>query len=529
MKQSHSPRIASAFRDYGRAILDLVLIALALVVVYFLISGYDLFESFNKYSREHEDWELDELLVAVLLSVFGLIAFGARRLQDQRREIKARHQAERRAQHLALADTLTGLANRRRFEAQLSERLAALAKDGGHMALMMIDLDRFKPVNDVFGHATGDQVLIAFARRASALLDGRGLLARLGGDEFAVLLSPLVDEEEPSRLGRRLIALVEQPLDAGGTSVSLGASIGIAVAPQDGLEPDELIRRADIALYRAKASGRGRFHFFEADMDAQVKRRAQIEMDLRRAINEGTIRPFYQPIVNLETREIIGFEALARWTHHEFGELAPEQFIGIAEDSGLITQLSFYLLRCACRDAVAWPSEIKLAFNLSRMQLADPMLVLRTLQVLGETGLNPNRLEMEISESALVTEIVAAKEALKAFHEAGIRIALDDFGTGNSSLNHLRECNFDRLKIDRSFIHSMADSEADAAFIRAIVGLCNALGLPVTAEGIEDDTIVGPLLAEGCLEGQGFSFGKAVSAEEALGLLNPNSGQQAIA
>jgi diguanylate cyclase (GGDEF)-like protein len=385
---------------------------------------------------------------------------------------------------------------------------------------MMIDLDRFKPVNDVFGHAVGDEVLIAFAKRATAVAGSGATLARFGGDEFALFLGPTADSEEPARLARRLLALFERPFDIGEVQVTLGASVGIAVAPQDGAAPEELMRRADIALYRAKASGRGNFRFFEAEMDAQVQKRARIERDLRQAITDGTVRPFYQPIVDLKTTRIIGFEALARWHHPEFGDLEPEQFIGIAEDGGLIIPLSSHLLRIAAHDAMQWPSDIKLCFNISRVQLADPMMVLRVLQILGETGLSPTRLEVEISEQALVSDIVAAREALDAFHQAGIRIALDDFGTGNSSLQHLRACHFDRLKIDRSFVTAMSGSEESTSLVNAILGLSRALGLPVTAEGIEDDTLIAQLRDSGCSEGQGFQFSKAVPQEAALRLLD---------
>ena len=338
-----------------------------------------------------------------------------------------------------------------------------------------------------------------------------------------------VDTDEPARLARRLLALFERPFDIGEVQVTLGASIGIAMAPQDGTLPEELMRRADIALYRAKANGRGNFRFFEAEMDAQVQRRAKIERDLRQAINDGTVRPYYQPIVDLKTGRITGFEALARWHHPEFGELEPEQFIGIAEDAGLIIPLSTHLLRIAARDAAQWPPDVKLCFNISRLQLSDPMMVLRILQILGETGLSPTRLEVEISEQALVSDIVAAREALDAFHQAGVRIALDDFGTGNSSFQHLRACHFDRLKIDRSFVMSMPGSAENTSLVNAILGLSKALGLPVTAEGIEDDALVGPLRDGGCSEGQGFRFSEAVPQEEAMRLLGEGTAARATA
>jgi len=512
--------LASTFQDQHRAIVDLAVIVPLLTIVYWLIHGLDLFEKLYDLTRAHEDFQFDEVIVVVLLSVVGLVIFGARRFQDQRREITARQRAEDRAQYLALADTLTGLPNRRQFESRLESALDRMRGDHARFALMMIDLDRFKPVNDVFGHAVGDQVLIAFSKRVGALIGSEAVLARFGGDEFALLLGPIVDVEEPTRLARRIVAAVARPFDAANAQVTLGTSVGVAIAPQDGETAEELLRRADIALYRAKTGGRNTFRFFEEEMDAQVKRRAEIERDLRRAIDEGTVRPNYQPIIDLRDGAIIGFEALARWNHPTFGELEPEQFIAIAEDAGMIIPLADHLLRCAARDAVGWPSEIKLSFNISRMQLADPMLVLRILHVLAETGLSPTRLEVEISEDALVSEVTAAKEALSAFHAAGVRIALDDFGTGNSSLRHLRECHFDRLKIDRTFVQSMIASNDSATFVSAILDLSKALGLPVSAEGIEDEAVIAPLREHGCSEGQGFRFSEAVPADEALRLLN---------
>lgn len=258
-------------------------------------------------------------------------------------------------------------------------------------------------------------------------------------------------------------------------------------------------------------------------------RRAKIERDLRQAISDGTVRPRYQPIVDLKTGRITGFEALARWHHPEFGELEPEQFIGIAEDAGLIVPLSTHLLRIAARDAAQWSSDIKLCFNISRLQLSDPMMVLRTLQILGETGLSPTRLEVEISEQALVSDIVAAREALDAFHQVGVRIALDDFGTGNSSLQHLRACHFDRLKIHRSFVMNMPSSAESTSLVNAILGLSKALGLPVTAEGLENEALVGPLRDGGCSEGQGFRFSETVPQEEAMRLLGEGTAARATA
>lgn len=393
---------------YRRAIVDLAVIAVSLCGIFYLISGLDLFERLHNFSRAHENWELDELIVALLLSVVGVYVFGIRRLVDQRREIKARQLAEREANRLAQVDPLTGLANRRRFEERLSEGLAAIDNHGGGLALMIIDLDQFKPVNDAFGHATGDQILINFSRQAQQLVGTNGLVARIGGDEFAVVLQPLARNEDAGRIAEQLLSLFDHPLQVAGTWVTAGCSIGIAIAPRDGTAPDALIRRANIALYRAKDGGRRICRVFEMEMDAREGRRSMIERDLWGAITDGTVQPFYQPIVDLRSREVTGFEALARWHHPELGEILPRELIEIAEDSGQIEQLSTYLLRRACRDAMAWPSTVRLSFNLSRAQLVEPMLVLRTIRILGETGFNPKRLEIEISENALVSDLAAA-------------------------------------------------------------------------------------------------------------------------
>ncbi|MCB1500007.1 MAG: EAL domain-containing protein [Bauldia sp.] len=507
--------VASAYRDYGGAIIDGAVIAVALLIIYLLIHDSQWFEGLYDYTRDHEDWQLDEVIVIVLLSTAGLLIFGTRRLFDQRREIRDRQRAEDAARNMALADALTGLPNRRRFEAALTEYLAHPGRGTTPTAVMMIDLDRFKPVNDVFGHATGDEVLIAFAKRATNLLRDDGMLARFGGDEFAFVLTATTDDNAPSRVARRLLGIFDEPFAVAGTQVALGASIGIALAPDGRTTSTELLRRADIALYRAKYDGRGRFYFFEPDMDAEVHRRARLERDLRQAVTDGTVEVHYQPIVDLRTRTVKAFEALARWTHPEYGAIEPVDFLGIAEDGGFIIQLSDHLFRTACRDAASWPPSITLSFNLARADLADRRLVTRTLTILNQAGLAPDRLEVEISENALVKEIEAAKPILAELHRAGIRIALDDFGTGNSSLYHIREELFDRIKIDRSFVAAMRTSRGDAAVVRAIVGLSKALGLPVTAEGIEDPTLVDTLIAEGCDDGQGFSFGAAVAAAEA--------------
>jgi diguanylate cyclase (GGDEF)-like protein len=521
--------LASTYTDYRRALLDAAFIVVALVLLYFLTRDLDWFEWLHDFTRAHEDYELDEIITIVLLSTVGLIAFGLRRIADQKREIRVRQRAEDHAQRLALADALTGLPNRRQFEARLAEVLAQLAKAPRPIAVMMIDLDRFKPINDVFGHSVGDDVLVAFASRAQRQLGEAGTLARFGGDEFAFLLTATTVEHEPARVARRLLALFERPFDVGELRITLGASIGIALAPVDGATGAELMRCADIALYRAKSDGRGTFRFFEPEMDDEVKRRARLERDLRLAIADGSVGMEYQPIVDLRTREVTAFEALARWRHPELGIVPPSVFVGIAEDGGFIVELSDHLLKVACREAASWPTAVSLCFNLSRLQLGDPGLIRRIVDVIDDTGLKPERLELEISEDALAGEIHAAKPALAALREAGIRVALDDFGTGNSSLHYIREHLFDRVKIDGSFVRGMPYSPGDAVFVHAIASLSRALGLTVTAEGIEDATLIDALIAEGCDQGQGFSFGGPMSAADARRLISAERGRETAA
>lgn len=514
-------RLTRERQRYRRALLDFVVIAAVLCGVYYLISGLDLFERLHRFSRSHEDWELDELIVAALLSVVGVYIFGIRRLFDQQREIRVRQQAEQTARRLAEADPLTGLANRRHFAERLTEALRTMAQSEGGLALIMIDIDNLKPLNDVFGHAAGDQVLTDFARRASRLFGSNGLVARVGGDEFAVVLHPLSNDEEAVQLAEQLLALFDHPLETGaGIRVTAGCSIGIAIAPQDGASADALIRRADIALYRAKSRGRRRYFRFAADMDAGEKRRAAIDEDLRGAIDVGSIRPFYQPVIDLRSREVTGFEALARWHHPVLGDIPPGECVAVAEESGLIEKLSTTSppLRLPRRVGLADDRQTKLQ-SVARAA-RRPAQALKTIRILAETGFDPRRLEIEISEAALFGDVAAARDALAAYRQSGIAVALGDFGSGSASISHLRRVPFDRLKIDKSLIDGMTDSKDGLAFVRAVIGLARALNIPVTAEGIERQDIADRLVEEGCGEGQGFAFGKAMAAEEVIEYLD---------
>jgi predicted signal transduction protein with EAL and GGDEF domain len=345
-----------------------------------------------------------------------------------------------------------------------------------------------------------------------------------------VIIVPKVNSlDDPTNLARRIAAAVAEPFVIGDVSAEFGVGVGIAIAPNDGTDPEELLRRADRALYRAKGAGRSSVRFFEPEMDTYVERRIQIERELRSAIASNVIVPHYQPIVSLEGNRIIGFEALARWESEALGHMPPDVFIPIAEDTGLIKVLGDQLLRRACLDANAWPANFTLAVNVSPIQLRDPMLGLRILSILGQTGFSPRRLEIEITESALVKNIGDAQTVIDDLRQAGVRIALDDFGTGYATLTQLLSFHLDKIKIDRSFVSRLDKSEDSQVIVRAILGLAKGFGLTTTAEGVEDAEQLASLKANGCAEGQGYLFGKAIPAADIPALLDRTSADAAVA
>jgi diguanylate cyclase (GGDEF)-like protein len=373
--------------------------------------------------------------------------------------------------------------------------------------------------NDTHGHAVGDQALSEFARRVSIIVRADAFLARVGGDEFTIIMPNIGSLDDPTVLARRIASAVAEPFVVENVTAEFGVGIGIAIAPNDGVHAGELVRRADRALYRAKAAGRSSVRFFEPEMDAHVERRIQIERDLRSAIAASGIIPHYQPLVSLDGNRIIGFEALARWENGDLGFIPPDVFIPIAEETGLINTLSDQLFRQACLDANAWPTTFVLAFNVSPVQLRDATLGLRLLSILGQTGFSPRRLEIEITEGALVENIGAAQTVIDQLRGAGVRIALDDFGTGYATLSQLLSLHLDKIKIDRSFVSRLDKSEDSQVIVRAILGLAKGFGLTTTAEGVEDAGQLAYLKANGCIEGQGYLFSKAIPADDIPALI----------
>ena len=465
--------------------------------------------------------------VTAVLFVCCLIAlvFGWRRLHDLRFQNIARRSAEDRAAALTRVDPLTNLPNRGHFTDKLDLALRQASIDEGRVAVLMLDLDGFAPINERYGHGCGNEVLIEFAARAAALVEG-GEIARVGGDDFAVLMPHIRSLDDPMQLARHLMAAASVPFVISGYPTTLGVGVGIAIAPDHGATCDDLIRRAELALHWAKADGRSSIRYFKAEMDAHVVRRTQIERELRAAAS-GAIEVYYQPLVDLGANKIVGFEALARWNDPELGPISPTVFIPVAEECGLINELGDQLLRTACRDAAPWPDDVTLAFNISPLQLREPTLGLRILSILGETGLDPRRLEIEVTESALVDNIEVARRVIDQLRQAGVRIALDDFGTGYATMSQLLTLNLDRIKIDRSFVHRLGKDNESMVIIRAIVGLAGGFGLTTTAEGIEEAEQLACLKANGCAIGQGYLFGKAVPATEIPRLLGPAQSEAA--
>jgi diguanylate cyclase (GGDEF)-like protein len=498
-------------------------------VVFFAFAHfYDLPPHLLQFGLDHQDWEVDDAIFVMFMLSAASTVYGYRRYRDLSAEIKARVSAEVEARKLARHDPLTGLPNRRFFEEQLEQYLGN-ASDAAQVAVLMLKLD-FKTVNDTHGYAAGDKALNEFARRVSAIVRTDGaFLARFGGNEFAIIMPDIGSLDDPSNLARRIAVAGAEPYVVGNMTAEFGVGIGIAIAPNDGGHADQLVKRADRALYRAKSAGRSSIRFFEPEMDAHVDRRIQIERELRSAIASNGIVPHYQPLVSLDGNRIIGFEALARWENGDSGFVAPDVFIPIAEETGLINGLSDQLFRRACLDANAWPATFVLAFNVSAIQLRDPTLGLRLLSILGQTGFSPRRLEIEITESALVENVGVAQAVIDELRQAGVRIALDDFGTGYATLSQLLSFHLDKIKIDRSFVSRLDKSEEGQVIVRAVLGLAKGFGLTTTGEGIENAGQLAYLKANGCTEGQGYLFSRAVPADEIPALINGPANYSVVA
>ncbi|WP_297300378.1 EAL domain-containing protein [uncultured Methylovirgula sp.] len=424
--------------------------------------------------------------------------------------------AQSRILRLAYRDQQTNLPNRTAFQQYASALIEQIGATGQTLAVHYIDLDDFKGVNDTLGHVVGDQLLSAVAQRLRTVCQGNEYIARLGGDEFAVLQFPVATPDEIDHLARKLLSCFEPLFDIDERTISIAASIGIAWAQTDSNNFTDLLRRADVALYRAKSTGRATYCLFNEDMGKRLAARREIEKDLRAAIRKGLIAPHFQPIVDLMTGKTVGFEALARWIAPARGFVPPSLFVPIAEEIGVIGPLGNLILRQACQAAASWPSDIKVAVNLSSLQLSRQDFVEDIERALAESGLAPERLELEITETVPLIENAAMREMLCDLKSRGIGIALDDFGTGYSSLSYLRSFPFDRLKIDLSFVREIQEHEQTMAIIRAVLDLARSLNVRTTAEGIESERQRVWLQAQGCTEGQGYLFDRPMPASKVV-------------
>ena len=439
-------------------------------------------------------------------------------------DITERRRADEKIVHLAHYDGLTELPNRILFRERLEQSLKAI-RPGEQLAVLYIDIDEFKSVNDALGHPIGDELLRGVADRLRDCLKETDVAARLGGDEFAVIQTAIKDRSETTRLVDEIHSAIRQPLECMGHLITTDASIGIALAPGDGVELDQLLKNADLALYGAKGDGRRTYRFFEAGMDERARVRRSLELDLRQAISDGSLETYYQPVVNLEDGKVSSCEALLRWRHPERGMISPAEFIPIAEDSGLINQLGLWVLNTACAEAVTWPDHVRVAVNVSPVQFRSPSLALHVAAALASSGLPASRLELEITEAVLIRDDEAALDMLHQLRKLGVRIALDDFGTGYSSLSYLQRFPFDKIKIDRSFIKDIAGPGASSSIVQAVMNIAAASDMTTTAEGVETEQQRNLLYILGCTEMQGYLFSPAIPAAEVRRLLLTHRGR----
>jgi diguanylate cyclase (GGDEF)-like protein len=434
-------------------------------------------------------------------------------------EIADREESQARSQYLAYHDSLTGLGNRLLFKEQLEEALKDVSTASHPLAVLFLDLDGFKAVNDTLGHSIGDLLLKSVATKLRDILPRTDRIARLGGDEFAILQISAAQPGSSIALAEKIIEVVGQPNRIDGHDVTVGASVGIAVARPGDMNTENFLKSADLAMYSAKSDGRGTYRMFDPEMDAIVQARRLLERDMRTALAQDGFRLFYQPLVNLQTKKVTAFEALMRWQHPERGMVPPSDFIPVAEEMGLIVQLGEWALRQACAEATEWPDGICVSVNLSPLQFSKGNLVSSVMSALASAGLPASRLELEITESVLLEKSERNITILNQLRDLGVRISMDDFGTGYSSIGYLRSFPFDKIKIDQSFVRDLLLDEGSLAIVRAIAGLGVSFGMITTAEGVETEEQMRCLNLEGCIEVQGYLYSRPVPADEIVGVL----------
>lgn len=506
-------------------IFDLGFVLISLAVAGLLAFEVDIFVTEGSVTRRQETVELNELLALTALVLFGALFYTWRRAREHQRENDRRLEAEREVLSLAMHDPLTGLPNRRKFDEALRAALNTPPTAPEAHAVFMLDLNGFKKINDLHGHPTGDQVLAHVgARLMRAVRDG-DLVARLGGDEFAVLARNLAGEEAATSIAMRIIEALEPPVVIGGARHSVGSAIGAALAPQDTLEREEIMRMADVALYRAKAEKVSALRFFEPEMDARLRERDALESALRAAVAGDTIDVRFKPSTDAATGAVTAFEAVPCWDHPDLGPLTADRFLPMAQESGLLTRLTDQLLRKAFVAAAQWPPSVRLAINVEAAQLKEATFGLRLLHSLAAADLAPNRVDLEIDEGALIRDAEVMQALLSPLRDAGVSIVADHFGTGYADLQNLHRLQLDRIKIDPSFVEAMLSDRRAAVMVKGLIGIAQGLNLTIMADGVSTEAQRQALASQGCQTFQDQSAGLPVDSMGALGMVESGRGR----
>ncbi|QRG06378.1 EAL domain-containing protein [Xanthobacter dioxanivorans] len=507
-------QLTSADRSRGR--LFYFIIFLVSVCIWIILVSIDFSERIFSLNRTYESLHLDEIYSGFVVATFALIAILVVHERRLRAEIAERRYAEKAARDAAHFDALTGIANRALFQQEFGQALKRAEQSQTRLALLVIDIDQFSTVNDMWGYSAGDEILYLAATRLRTCLQGEDFVARLGSDEFSMLF-PMLSEEPDKlfRLATRVLNILHEPFVYQDKQVKITASIGISKFPRDGVTETVLLQCAETAMWQAKAAGKDRYALYDPTLDERRRARLAMEADLHDGFERGEIIAHYQPLVDLASRRIMGFEALARWNHPTRGLLGAPAFIPIAEDAGLVDTLFTAMLRRVCEDTREWPAEFTVAINLSPMQLLDPQLPRRILDLLSAMQVPPQRIELEITETALVQDFEAARRSMSALRAEGVCMSLDDFGTGFSSLRHLYELPIDKIKIDRSFTAHIVDDPQCRKIVASMLGLGRSLELVTVAEGVETPEEADWLRGQGCSLGQGYLFARPMSAADA--------------
>lgn len=503
-------RLSTKWRNLPPGTRDAAVLVIGSGVLWVLVERLEICTNFFAFVARNPDLEIDSFILAGIISSIGAYVFAHRRWRES-------ELTETRATVLAFHDELTGLPNRRSFIRSLEDACKGGEQDP--FACLLFDLDRFKQVNDTFGHFVGDQLLRTVTRRLRAELGPQVLLARLSGDEFAVLC-PLEGRDLDLHIADVIVKSICEAVRIEGKSITVGTSLGMARCPRDARDSVTLLRKADLALYQSKQEGRGVVRVFDRALDEAAQRRSALEEALRKAIPRGEVVPYYQPLVNINTGEVQGFEVLARWTSPEFGPVPPSEFIKIVSDLGLISDLSETLIHRACAEAAPWPSHLRISVNITPSQLLSAGFALQFMSIIGKSGLAPERLDIEVTEDALLDNVETASQVVRGLKAAGLTFSLDDFGAGYSSLHHLRTMPFDKIKIDRSFIQEILDCPKSQYLVEAIVRLSRSLGTQVLAEGIETEEQAALLRSVGCDLAQGWLYGKPIPADDVIPYLS---------